>query len=354
MMNGLKVDHISKSYQGKEVLKRVTFELFEGEILALLGPSGCGKSTLLNIIAGLETPDLGEIYWKGMDQKNIPTHQRGFGLMFQDFMLFPHKDVFSNVAFGLEMRKWDKQEIDRRVIELLSFVGLTGYERRPVTTLSGGEQQRVAFARSLAPKPHLLMLDEPIGSLDRTLRERLLISLSRILEELKQTALYVTHDQEEAFALADRVVVMAPGEIAQVGTPEVIYSRPASVFVARFLGLDNILKGKRLQNRIETPVGDIGIQGTPFEAIPVGEEFNLLVRPDRMRISMPEQEDGDGFERLEGVIEKQTFRGSLHQVRLSINGRVLRFDFQSGSDLPETGRLLTLYFDPVEAIQILS
>jgi len=237
------------------------------------------------------------------------------------------------------------------VRELLGVEGLEGYDKRDVTTLSGGEQQRVALARSLAPRPRLLMLDEPIGSLDRTLRERLLLSLRKILDELNQTVLYVTHDQEEAFALADRVVVMAPGEVAQVGTPEAIYSKPASVFVARFLGLDNIVKGRRVEGRIETAVGTFGVEGTPLEAIPEGVEVDLLVRPDRMRLSQAEGEDG--LEALEGVVEEQTFRGSLHQVRLRVNGEVLRFDFQSGVKLPETGERLRLYFGVRVAVKVL-
>ena len=273
--------------------------------------------------------------------------------MFQDFMLFPHKDVYANVAFGLEMHSWDKKEIEGRVKELLAFVGLEGYEKRDVTRLSGGEQQRVALARSLAPRPRLLMLDEPIGSLDRTLRERLLVSLKNILEELNQTVLYVTHDQEEAFALADRVVVMAPGQVAQIGTPEAIYSKPASVFVARFLGLDNIFRGKRLQNKIDTQVLEISVEGSSFEAIAVGKEFDLLIRPDKMRIHPPEEERDDRLLHLEGVIEEQTFRGSLHQVRLRVNGMVLRFDFQSGTELPGIGNRLRVYFDPEETIQVL-
>ena len=350
-MSGLRVENISKWYEGERVLRAVSFELEEGEILALLGPSGCGKSTLLNIIAGLEEQDEGEIYWKGTNQKGIPTHQRGFGLMFQDLMLFPHKDVFANVAFGLEMRGWGAEQIEARVMELLGFVGLEGYEKRDVTTLSGGEQQRVALARSLAPRPRLLMLDEPIGSLDRTLRERLLLSLRNILKELNQTVLYVTHDQEEAFALADRVVVMAPGEVAQVGTPEAIYSKPASVFVARFLGLDNVLAGIRNQDRIETAVGAFGVEGAPFEAIPEGAKVDLLLRPDRMRLSKAAGDDG--LEAMEGVIEEQTFQGSLHQVRLRVQGVALRFDFQSGVKLPGTGERLRLYFDSGEAVQVL-
>jgi ABC-type Fe3+/spermidine/putrescine transport system ATPase subunit len=197
------------------------------------------------------------------------------------------------------------------------------------------------------------MLDEPFGSLDRTLRERLLSELRGILENLKQTALYVTHDQEEAFALADRVVVMAPGEIAQVGTPESIYSKPASVFVARFLGLSNIFTGKRSQDLIQTPVGDFTIQGPPFTTLANGQAFTLLVRPDRMGIAFAENGKTSQSVHLQGVIREITFRGSIYQVRLDVNGFELRLDFPSRSRLPGVGSQLRLSYNPQETIQIL-
>jgi ABC-type Fe3+/spermidine/putrescine transport system ATPase subunit len=215
----LLVKDVHKSFGQTRALAGVSFDIQPGETLALLGPSGCGKSTLLNVIAGLETPDHGEVHWDGMPLAGMPAHKRGFGLMFQDYALFPHLSVARNVAFGLEVAKQERQAIESRVDEMLALVGLEDYAQREPDTLSGGEQQRVALARALAPGPRLLMLDEPLGALDRALREDLLKELRYILQQIHQTALYVTHDQEEAFSIADRVAVMRLGRTEQVGTP---------------------------------------------------------------------------------------------------------------------------------------
>jgi ABC-type Fe3+/spermidine/putrescine transport system ATPase subunit len=244
----LDVSHVSKSYPGLPVLHDVSFEVEEGEIVCMLGPSGCGKTTLLRLIAGLEAPDTGRIAFAGGDLSTVPAHRRNFGLMFQDYALFPHKDVAANVAFGLRMQGWTPEKTAARVDEMLQLVELGGYERRRVNELSGGEQQRVALARSLAPKPRLLMFDEPLGSLDRALREQLMNSLRGILKQVGVTALYVTHDQEEAFAIADRVFIMQPGageggRIVQGGSPQEVYCRPQSAYVAGFLGFRNLLGG---------------------------------------------------------------------------------------------------------------
>lgn len=344
LMRGLSIANLHKSFGETLALRGVSFEIAQGEIVALLGPSGCGKSTLLSLIAGLEIPDQGEIGWNGASLGGIPPHKRAFGLMFQDYMLFPHKNVGSNVAFGLEMAHWAQGKMEARVAETLEMVGLSGYTKRDVSTLSGGEQQRVALARALAPHPRLLMLDEPLGALDRALRERLLVELGQILRAMKQTALYVTHDQEEAFALADRVVVMDQGQVAQIGTPQEIYRRPTSVFVAQFLGLGNILAGKIHNGKLQTKIGEFEIGG--FETRKDGS-VSVMVRPDAMRL------EGVESHQVNGIICGQVFRGSLCRVQIEIQGALLTFEFPSATPLPKTGETIRLGFDPEEAFLIL-
>src|SRR5512147_1293270 len=240
----LELDNIWKSYEGHPLLRGISFTVAAGETVCLLGASGSGKSTLLRIIAGLEGAESGRILWNGQDQKQIPVHQRQFGLMFQDYALFPHRTVAENVAFGLRMQGLPAQEITVRVREALERVNLAGFARRRVTDLSGGEQQRVALARALAPRPRLLMLDEPLGALDRALKEQVEEELRRILHVTDMPAIYVTHDQEEAFAIADRLILLNQGRVVQSGSPAEVYEHPASPWVARFLGLSNLLPAR--------------------------------------------------------------------------------------------------------------
>mgnify|MGYP000905668710 CR=1 FL=1 len=239
----LTIRNVEKAFDGDPVLHSINLEVGAGEVVALLGPSGSGKTTLLRIIAGLTAPDNGQLLLDGEDLSAIPVHERGFGMVFQDYALFPHKNVIENVAFGLRMLGWPRQQIRPRVQEMLALVGLTGFGERRVYELSGGEQQRVALARALAPAPRLLLLDEPLGALDKKLREETQFELVKIQETLGVTFIVVTHDQEEAMSLATRIGVMNQGEIAMIGEPTDIYEFPNSRFVAGFIGSVNMVEG---------------------------------------------------------------------------------------------------------------
>jgi len=274
----LEIRGIYKTYEAQPLLQNISFLVGTGETICLLGPSGSGKSTLLRMIAGLEPPDAGQILWDGIDLATTPPHLRDFGLVFQDYALFPHLDVFDNVAFGLRMKNWKSDEIKTRLAEVLELVNLRGFEHRKVTDLSGGEQQRVALARALAPHPRLLMFDEPLGALDRALREDLLNELRGILHRTQIPAIYVTHDQDEAFTIADRVLLLHNGQIVQEGTPADVWSEPNSVWVAQFLGLGNIIEGNIVNgNKVETRVGIFSMLCNHQHQ--VGDKVYLLVRP---------------------------------------------------------------------------
>ena len=343
---GLHIQNLTKSFGPTTVLDGVSFNLPQGDILSVLGPSGCGKSTLLALIAGLETPDRGQILWDGVDQSEIPANQRGFGLMFQDYALFPHMNVTENVAFGLKMAKVPQHELETRVREMLELVSLPGYETRDVNTLSGGEQQRVALARSLAPEPLLLMLDEPLGALDATLREELLLEIPRILRRLHQTAIYVTHDQEEAFALADQVVVMSEaGRVAQVGSPLEIFTHPASTFVAEFLGHTNILPAKLIET--EQQVQAV----TPIGTFPVLSrhrgEVQLLLRRDAASVEQK------GSYPIRAELRARSYRGTTCRITVEKNKTRLIFDLPASTPIPAVGQELVLWIDPKQALQVL-
>ncbi|WP_255955755.1 ABC transporter ATP-binding protein [Streptomyces odontomachi] len=291
-------------HRALRALDGVTLDVAAHDIVCVLGPSGSGKSTLLRAVAGLTLLDSGRVLLEGHDQQGVPPHRRGVGLMFQDHQLFPQHDAGGNVAFGLRMHGTPRRERDARVAELLDLVGLPGAERRAVGTLSGGEQQRVALARALAPRPRLLMLDEPFGQLDRTLRERLVTELRDLFHDLGTTVLAVTHDQGEAFALADRVVVMADGRIAQTGSPLDVWRHPADTFVARFLGFDNIVPATVTTGAAATPWGKLPVpESTPHGAC------HLLVRPAGVRLVPADQG-------LACTVAARTFRGTHVAVRL--------------------------------------
>jgi len=276
----LEVRNIYKTYENKPLLNNISFTVAVGETICLLGASGSGKSTLLRIIAGLEPAESGLILFNGQDITFTPPHLRDFGLVFQDYSLFPHLSVNENVAFGLRMRRLQEAEISKRVAAALQLVSLTGFEDRKVTDLSGGEQQRVALARALAIRPRLLMFDEPLGALDRTLREDLLNELRTILHQTEVPAIYVTHDQEEAFAIADRILILHRGEIIREGTPTDVWTDPQSAYVAKLLGLGNMMEGIMIsKNEVQTEYGNFRVKCSHTQSN--GKKVKLLARPVR-------------------------------------------------------------------------
>lgn len=345
-MEGLEILAIHKQFGDNHVLQGISFQQNKGEILALLGPSGSGKTTLLEVIAGLVEPDQGDCTWDGTSLLGVPSHLRGFGLMFQEYVLFPHKDVGENIAFGLKMAGKSRDLTLARVRKVLELVGLPEFEERDISTLSGGEQQRVALARSMAPEPRLIMLDEPLGALDRAIRERLIGELRDILKGAAQTALYVTHDQEEAFTIADRVVILGEGKTAQIGTPQQIYYHPNSPYVAHFLGMTNLLNGTA------KPAGEGSSLKTDLGTWSIKQVYSgqgqVLLRPDRMVLGNSE---GAGFCELSGRLHSKTFSGHTHQIQVQIGDYLLKFVLSDSSgDLPQPGENITLSFSPEEAL----
>jgi thiamine transport system ATP-binding protein len=316
-------EEVSKSFGGPPALDRVSLSVDQGEILAILGPSGSGKSTFLRLTAGLETLDAGRIVCQGRDISQDPPHKRDFGLMFQDYCLFPHLGVARNVAFGLRMRRWPAEKRAQRTMEMLRLVQMESFAGRSVLTLSGGEQQRVALARSLAPSPRLLMLDEPLGALDAVLRAELLGELGRILRAVGATAVYVTHDHGEAMSVASRLAILNAGRVEQAGTPLDLVQDPANRFVAAFLGLGSLLPAvpRRSAGRwfMRTDVGDVPVEGRDAfaPADTAGKSgWCLLVRPSAVRFSA-----AVGLSRTAALILGYGTTAAGVTVRLSLCGR---------------------------------
>ncbi|MFF9093842.1 MULTISPECIES: ABC transporter ATP-binding protein [unclassified Streptomyces] len=334
----LSLDAATVRFGERAVLDAVDLEVAEHEVVCVLGPSGSGKSTLLRAVAGLQPLDAGRILLDGRDQAKVPAHKRGVGLMFQDHQLFPQRDVAANVAFGLRMHGTAKSEQSERVRQLLDLVGLPGAGRRAVGALSGGEQQRVALARALAPRPRLLMLDEPLGQLDRSLRERLVVELRELFGRLGTTVLAVTHDQGEAFALADRVVVMRDGRIAQSGTPLEVWQHPADAFVARFLGFDNVVEASVAGEAADTPWGKLPVP----DGSPQGPR-DLLVRPSGVRLA-------DAADGLRCTVTARTFRGTHVAVHLQPEDAPRLEAACALREAPEVGDTVGVTFDVAEIV----
>lgn len=354
----LDVEGVEKSFvPGTRVLDDVAVHVTAGEIACLLGPSGCGKTTLLRIIAGLETPDAGRVTFDGHDVTQLPVHLRQFGFMFQDYALFPHMTVAANIAFGLRMGGWDRKRQQVRVDEMLDLVNLVGYGRRSVDELSGGEQQRVALARTLAPSPRLLLLDEPLANLDRLLREELLDELRSIIQRIGVTTVFVTHDQAEAFALADQVVVMRSGRIEQEGTPQAVHRFPANAFVAGFLGFHNVLPGVVAADArsVQTVLGCLPLVQPPSASILAGP-YCVLIRPDAMLVEGDEQVDPDAVF-VSGSVVTSTFRGGMYRVQMrpdNAGAPLLQFDVatRTAQVLPREGQWVRLRLDPASVVVI--
>jgi thiamine transport system ATP-binding protein len=300
------VADVSVCFDEKEALREASLQVGDGEVVTILGPSGCGKTTLLRVIAGLQTPTAGRVILDGRDLASVPPHRRGIGLVFQDHALFPHRDVLGNVAFGLRMQGDSPNAIGARARELLELVGLSGFEQRSVGSLSGGEQQRVALARALAPAPRVLLLDEPLGSLDRRLRDRLLDDLAQLFAELKVTAVYVTHDRTEAFTLGDRVAVMREGRIVQIATPDELWAHPRDADAARFLGIPNVGADEAIRPeavRVQSASAEAGpANGTVESAVRTGPTVELVVRLD----------DGTRLEAVVAALEHPAARERVH------------------------------------------
>lgn len=339
------------------MLDGISLQVAEGEIACLLGPSGCGKTTLLRMIAGLETADTGAIGFDGVDLTDVPVHRRSFGLMFQDYALFPHMSVAQNVGYGLRMAGAGAAAVRARVDEMLELVDLPGYAARSIDALSGGEQQRVALARTLAPAPRLVLLDEPLANLDRRLRETLVDDLRTILKRIGVTTLFVTHDQQEAFALADRVVVMRAGRIEQNDRPEQLFAQPANAFVAGFLGFHNLLPVERVD-------GNSRMAATSIGALPIAyaqsepaknSKCSLLIRPDAAVLA--DESVAAGWPTVKGQVVNASFRGSISRVQITADADPslrLTFDLptRSGRPLPPRGTPIDLALNPEGVILI--
>jgi spermidine/putrescine ABC transporter ATP-binding subunit len=312
-MASVTLEGVSKIYGRQRVLNDVSLTVQEGEFLVLLGPSGCGKTTTLRTIAGLVEPTRGVIRIGGIDVTRIPARKRNIGMVFQDYALFPHMTVSENIAFGLRERRLDAPAIDQRVEELLSLIQLPGFEQRYPDQLSGGQQQRVALARALAYSPAVLLMDEPLGALDLKLREAMQVELRRVQQGLRITTIFVTHDQEEAMSVADRIAVIVEGRVAQVGTPEDLYSRPASAFVANFVGKVNFLPGT-IRSMSGTSCAVTLASGTVVEASPqrgcrVGSLVRIALRPEILNLTSNPSESLEG--QILGTIEQRRFLGSV-------------------------------------------
>lgn len=345
----LELINLSRSY-GMFAMTDVNLALKRGQILCLLGPSGCGKTTLLRLVAGLEKPDSGTVLLESRNVTDMPPHKRQFGMMFQELALFPHKSVFENVAYGLRMLRQSPVQILERTEEMLTLVGLSNMARRDVGDLSGGEQQRVALARSLAPRPKLLMLDEPLGALDRSLREHLLQEIRSILKKLDLTSIFVTHDQAEALTMGDVVGVMNQGRLVQLDSPQDLYLKPKRPFVARFLGFQNLFSGVAMPDGgVDTVIGKLDICDNDLK---IHEKVTVVIRPEIAR-QYTGGSELSRYHKIVGTVQQRIFSGQQYRVKIVVEQeKVLAFDLPSTEPPPGVGDEIALWIDVEEIILI--
>lgn len=298
--------NVVKDFDGQIVLKGIDLDIYENEFVTLLGPSGCGKTTLLRILGGFLEPTEGQVIFDGQDILKLPPYKRELNTVFQKYALFPHMNVYDNIAFGLKIKKMSKDIIEQKVMKMLKLINLEGYEKKNVTLLSGGQQQRVAIARALVNEPSVLLLDEPLGALDLKLRKEMQYELKRIQQEVGITFIFVTHDQEEALTMSDKIVVMKEGEIQQVGTPQDIYNEPVNRYVANFIGESNIVPGRMLEDK------KVRFDDITFDCVDVGfkenEPVDVVIRPEDIDIVLVDQG------KMTGTVESVLFKGVHYEV----------------------------------------
>lgn len=310
--NIIELRGVNKVYDDNVVLDNFNLDIKKNEFLTLLGPSGCGKTTLLKIIAGFEYADDGKVIFEGKEINDMPPNERHVNTVFQKYSLFPHMNVYENVAFGLKIKQTPKDIIDQKVKEVLKLVALEGFEKRDIDSLSGGQQQRIAIARAVVNEPKVLLLDEPLGALDLKLRQEMQVELKRIQKKLGITFVFVTHDQEEALSMSDTIVVLNKGKIQQMGTPQDIYNEPKNAFVADFIGESNIIPGTMLEDF------KVVFADREFECVDKGfdknEEIEVVIRPEDIKMVSPEE----GM--LKGIVKSTIFRGVHYEIELEANG----------------------------------
>ena len=333
--NVITLENISVDFGSERVLNKISLNIKDKEFVTLLGPSGCGKTTTLRIIAGFIEPSEGKVLFDGKDMTGVPPYKRQVNTIFQRYALFPHLNVYENVAFGLRVKKFKEKEIDKKVRHMLKTVNLTGFENRNVANLSGGQQQRVAIARALINEPKVLLLDEPLSALDLKLRKDMQVELKNIQRETGITFIFVTHDQEEALSMSDTVVVMDNGVIQQIGTPEDIYNEPINAFVADFIGESNIIDGVMLKDY------RVLLDGVEFECVDKGfeqnEKVDVVIRPEDVDVVSPEK----GM--LQATVTAVTFKGVHFEIIADVNG--FKWMIQS-TDISYVGDHIGLYIEP--------